>query len=877
MRVLHKHRIALAALAVYHLVFFFPTLFMGRMASPNDVFYNSEPWKSVRQVDVQNPLINDPPTAYYTVLSLIKTDWRAFHWNPFIGSGVPGFGSTLLSPFSLVPALLLPLPWVYTGIILLKLNVAFWLAYLWLREERLGKRGAAVGAILFAAAGPIAVRWWWHVTNAAPLYPALLWIALRTARGKRTPAWAIGLVAFCYALSAFPAAMAYGAYAAVAYFVFVLIGGRGSGVGSRRADEATSLRPPTPDSGLTIEATGVGSRRVDPKASLRPPTPDPRLPIKAISIAIAATVLGIAIATPSFVPLAQLVQRSGYLGSRANAAAEHVFPLRHFALFLNPDHLGNPALRDWRGDYSLGILNNYIEATVYVGIVALALILLAAANRRARSRWFWLAMLAVMLAAMFGFAPVTKIVAGFPGFKYSPLTRIELMLPIAAAYLAAAGAALLARGRFRMAIGMLLAVACAADLAVFAGRFYPYLEPALASSPPATPTIVFLQSQPKPFRIAPFFDYFWPNAAELYRLEDVRSHFSSEASYRRLLERIDPSAVLTSSTVINFNSLKFDFNDPLVSMLGIRYLIEQRSIDVIKWTIFKNTTRGVKEIAATVIEPGAAVERHVRIDAEPFYAIELPMELQAALGPAPHLDVTLTKGMNVVYARSFSSGDITALNKVYIPLRPYARVGETVVLRIASSGIRVRMLTGATEVAGDAPLFYGRVMTPVIFERDLPDGRIFRNVGEVPRFHAVTRVRRMTADEMLATKSIDFADEAIVTDPRPLPVEASDAVVTLRSDRDDEQVVDVSAPAKTLLASSEKLTPELRVTVDGRVVEPVEINVLFAGVPVPAGNHRIVFTRVLGRGWWWVAGMALVLMVALSVVDVVAVTRSRQH
>jgi len=816
-RLLKKHRIALAALAVYHFVFFFPTLFMGRIASPNDVFYNFDPWKSVRQVEVQNSLINDPPTAYYTVLSLIKTDWHAFHWNPFIGAGVPGFGSTLLSPFSFFPALLLPLPWIYTGIILLKLNVAFWLAYLWLREERLGKRGAAVGAILFAAAGPVAVRWWWHVTNAAPLYPALLWIALRTARGKRTPAWAIGLVALCYALSAFPAAMAYGAYAAVAYFVYVVI----------------------------------RERRFAPRV---------------LVTAAMATLLGLMIAAPSFVPLAQLVKRTGYLESRATAAAEHVFPLHHFALFVNPDHLGNRALRDWRGDRALGTLNNYVEATVYVGIVALLLIVVAIANRRARSRWFWLAMLAVMLAAMFGFAPVAKIVGRLPGFKYSPLTRIELMLPITVAYLASSGAALLARGRFRLSIAMLLAVACAADLAVFAGRFYPYLDPALAS-PPATPTITFLQSQPKPFRIAPFFLYLWPNSSELYRLEDVRSHFSSEASYRRLLERIDPSAALTSSTVINFNSLKFDFNDPLVGMLGIRYLLEQRSIDVMKWTIFANTKAGVKEIAAMVLEPGMAVQRSVRVDAEPFYAIELPVELQAELGRAPHLDVTLMKGTSVVYERAFTPGDITALGKIYVPLRPYARLGESVVLRIAAIGMRVRMLTGATDVAGDAPVFYGRVMTPLIFERDLPDGRIFRNVAEVPRFHAVTRTRRMTVDELLATKNIDFADEAIVTDPRPLPVEASDAVVTLRSYADDTQVVDVDAPAKTLLASSEKLTPELRVTVDGRVVDPIQINVLFAGVPIPAGNHRVVFTRRLGRGWWWLAGVALVLLVGLSVVD----------
>ena len=787
---------------------------MGRIASPNDVFFNFEPWKTAGRTGAQNSLINDPPTAYYTVLSLIKTDWRAFHWNPFIGSGVPGFGSTLLAPFSFIPALLLPLPWIYTGIILLKLNVAFWLAYLWLREERLGKRGAAIGAIVFAAAGPIAVRWWWHVTNAAPLYPALLWIALRTARGKRTPAWAIGLIALCYALSAFPATMAYGAYAAAAYFVYV----------------------------------AIRERHFAPRV---------------LATTIFATLFGIVIAAPSFIPLAQLVGRSGYLQSRATAAAEHVFPPRHLALFVNPNHLGNIALRDWRGDRALGTLNNYIEATVYVGVVALLLIFLAVVNRRARSRWFWLAMTTILLGAMFGVPVIANIIGNLPGFKYSPLTRIELMLPIAVAYLAAAGAAFLSRGRFRIAIALLIAAAAAADLGVFAGRFYPYIEPARAS-PPSGPTLEFLQAQPKPFRIAPFFDYLWPNSSELYHLEDVRSHFSSEASYRRLLERIDPSAALTTSTVINFNSLKFDFDDPLVSMLGVRYFLEHRSIDVTRWMILKKTKPAVKEVAAATLQPGGVMQRHIRVDQEPFYAIEMPIELQETFGRAPHLDVTLTKGTAVVYARAFIAGDITALGKIYIPLRPYARLGETVMLRLSSNGMRLRMLTGTTEVAGDAPLFYDRVATPVIFERDFPDGRIFRNVGEVPRFHAVTRVRRMSVDELLATRNIDFTDEAIVTDPRSMNVDASDAVVTLRSYQDDEQVVDVSAPAKTLLASSQKLTPELRVTVDGRAVDPLQINVLFAGVPLSPGNHRVIFTE---RRWWPVAGIALLLLIVLSIVD----------
>ena len=60
------------------------------------------------------------------------------------------------------------------------------------------------------------------------------------------------------------------------------------------------------------------------------------------------------------------------------------------------------------------------------------------------------------------------------------------------------------------------------------------------------------------------FNYFWPNAAELFRIEDIRSHFSSEEKYRTMLHRIDPTSFGGSGTVLNFNSLHFQFTDPLV-------------------------------------------------------------------------------------------------------------------------------------------------------------------------------------------------------------------------------------------------------------------------------------------------------------------------
>jgi hypothetical protein len=773
-RFVRKHRVALIALAVYLFVFFFPTLFMGRVPSPNDVFSNFEPWATARPSEAQNSLLNDPPTAYFTLMSLAKYDRPAFHWNPYVASGIPGWGSSaaaILSPFILIPTLALPLAWVWVGIIALKLVVAFFFAYLWLREERLGKRGAAVGAILFAASGPFAVRWFWQATNATVLYPALLWIALRTARGRRTPMWAVGLIALAYALAGFPATIAYGAYVAVVYFVFVVLRER--------------------------------------RASLR-----------TIITTLAATVLALVIALPSLIPFARLVRSTGYLPTRAKAAAEHFFPPRHFLLFLAPDHLGNTGDRiNWVGDPALGILNNYVEATVYAGVVTIALALMAIANRRARARWFWLAALAVLLACMFGFTPLARVVGALPGFKYSALTRLQLVLPIAAAYLGAAGAALISRRRF---IAVIIAVLAAADLGVFAGRFYPFLEPRLAVPPP-TPMIAFLQAQPKPFRVAPLFDYLWPNTAEYARVEDVRSHFSSEAQYRALLQQLDPTCTETRSTVLLFNSLKFNFDDPLTGILGIRYFIEQRSIDIIKWSIFKKTVPGVKEISAMFVAPGQSVQRHVRVDAEPFWAIELPA--------SGRIIVTLIKDSRVVYTRRFEPEETEILGKVYIPLQPYARLGESVILRVQAVGVKVRLLTGATDVAGDAPIFYGRVMTPVIFDRELPDGRVFRNLAELPRFRS------------------------------------SAAAVTLRSYTEDEQVIDVRAPAGALLESSEKLTPELRVTIDGAEAKPAVIHSLFAAVQVPAGDHRVVFSRRVGRGWWGWSALAFGVFAVTSFVE----------
>lgn len=832
MTFLRKHRTALAALAVYNLVFFFPVVFMGRVLSPNDILYNYSPWSSANPPaapPAQNQLLNDIPTGYFTLMALAKSDPDAFHWNPYIGAGIPGFGSAaaaIVCPLVLLPLVLVPLTWIYTALAFVKLNLAFLFAYLWLREERLGKGGAALGAVVIAGAGAYAVRWLWQITNATVLYPALLWILRRTFNGRPVPVALTAVIAFSYAVAGFPAAMAYGAWA-VLLWALALDGG----IHRRRPGQ---------------DPAGTLARRL-----ARP---------------LAGLVIGVLLAVPLVVPFVQFVQRTGYLEVRKSMSLAATYPASQWMAFVRPDRLGNPADRYWLGDRSLGVLNNYVELTVYVGLVTIPLVLLGLFRRRLRGRWFWGALGAVILAAMFGAPGIAHALAGVPGLEFSPLARLALLLPVPVGYLAAA--APLRRGWLFTGAAMIVAF----DLASFAGRFHPYLEPDRARVP-STPMTEFLRNEPRPFRVAPFFDYLWPNTSELVRVEDVRSHFGSEAKYRRLLLRVDPTAWSGTSTVLLLNSLKFDFNDPLTRLLGIRWYIEHRPIDIVKWTIFGATVPGVRQTspAPLPLPPGATMERTVQVGAEPFWSIELPVGVDPEEGTRGRLDVTLLRGESTVWSRSFAASELRALGKIYVPLRPYARPGDPVRLRLRSTGLRCTLVEGENSAPGEARFFYGRVTTPLMFDRELPDGRLFRNLGELPRFRPVTRLRILGDDEFLARRDIDFEHEAVITQGGftvPPRYAGTDARVSLDSYASDEQRLTTTASGEFFLASSEKLTPELAVTIDGRPVRPVEVDMLFAGVPVPAGRHEVVFTRRIARGWWWTAWLGGALLAVAVLVDV---------
>ena len=82
-----------------------------------------------------------------------------------------------------------------------------------------------------------------------------------------------------------------------------------------------------------------------------------------------------------------------------------------------------------------------------------------------------------------------------------------------------------------------------------------------------------------------------------------------------------------------------------------------------------------------------------------------------------------------------------------------------------------------------------------------------------------------------------------------------------------------------LLVLSDAYYPGWRATVDGEAAPIYPTNVLFRGVPIPAGEHTVVFTYA-PSGWllgWGLAAAGAVLLGGLGVLSVWGFRRGRSR
>lgn len=826
-RFARKHREMLLLMIAFNVIVFAPMIFRGLVLSPNDVYYNYDPWRSVREIHAHNPALHDPAFGYGTLISLLKTDWSSFHWNRWIASGIPGFGSvasTIFSPFILVPGLALPLLFFFAGVVFLKLNAGCVGAYLWLREERIGRRGAAIGAVVFTGAGSYVVWWLWQGTNATTLYPFALLFVARAFHRKTNSIVGAFVLSAAFILSGFPATIVYLLYLLVLYTLYLSVRWRW-------------------------------------------------FPVKEFARGAFAAALALMTLLPMIMPFAAILRQTGYLTTRANAGQLAPYTPAHLAAFVDPYRIGDPTARVWHGPDDPSI---FIETTVYLGLVTLPLMLVAIGVRPRKERWFWVGVLVSLIALLFFNTPWTSLVGGLPGIRFSPPTRLRVLLPLAAAYLAATGVSgidgLIRKTRSQshrmkfvvLAIGLLLVI----DLAYFAKHFLTYLPPDVARLP-ETRTVAWLQKEAGPARVAPMFDALLPNSAEWMRFEDVRGQFTLEAWYRQMLQRIDPSCFGQANTSLQFNALTADLKDPLWSMLNVRYFVEQPSIDIIRWQI-EEASRPAEPIAGQItLSSGQSARRLVDVSDRAVYSLAVDAEVVSAEGRIRARLVTPDSG-DVLMERTFEADELRMLTKVYLPLPRSERRGDQVVVEVRADGATIRLSAAA---AAPSELGVTLIRSPLLKVAELEDGRIFENLASLPRFYPVWSARQMTLEAMLADRAIDFGEECIFQSAVPAtPVATISAIpraarrAELRIERYDGRgsSLNVSSDVPYLMVSSEKVNDDLRVKVDGVTTRIFVVNGGFAAVAMPAGHHTVRFERTLGRrfaafpliglaamGVWW--------------------------
>ncbi len=210
-------------LLVLLLVLFYPAFFLQQRVAPESALRASPPWRAQL-----GPVPAAPAAAAHASrhlgprLALIqRTGLATALWNPFIGGGRGGWLSSPAeggAPLPLLAVLLARPAWVWTALVALHVVAAFLSCFWLLTRQGLERWPAALGATVFAVAGPVSSQWLTWRGSAACLGPLLLLPAFRAPAPWRRQAARWGL-ALLLALACGPPALPFVA-AGVVWLLF---------------------------------------------------------------------------------------------------------------------------------------------------------------------------------------------------------------------------------------------------------------------------------------------------------------------------------------------------------------------------------------------------------------------------------------------------------------------------------------------------------------------------------------------------------------------------------------------------------------------------------------------------------------------------------
>ena len=167
------------------------------------------------------------------------------------------------------------------------------------------------------------------------------------------------------------------------------------------------------------------------------------------------------------------------------------------------------------------------------------------------------------------------------------------------------------------------------------------------------------------------------------------------------------------------------------------------------------------------------------------------------------------------------------------------------------------------------------------------DVKIYANQDLLPRATVVTQTLQADGPEQAAAllqeqlaRRPSGPETAVVEGMEPLRANSSSTVAAEIAGYTPERVeIHTAGDVPGLLLLADAFYPGWHASVDGREVPIYPANVLFRGVPVPAGEHSVVFTFE-PTGWrlgLLAGGTALVLITALGLLAWWGFRRQRDH
>lgn len=417
-----------AALAAVIAVLLGDSLFTGKGLVPADGLFRLPPWKGFFPLPVSNYLLSDQYLTFLPLRHFTSRHGIFSLWNPYLSCGAPSIGSMQAAPFypiNLLLGFLDPFR-AAAPAAFLKLFVAGWFTWLFLRKLGASAVAALFGAVAFALSGFMIV-WLGHPhVNSACFLPAVLYflecaLAANAPRVKRPLALA---------------ALSYGA---------LVLGGHA---------------PTIVHVSLWILAYALFR--------------------KCLPLAVLALLGGTLLAAPQLIPYVEYYQ----LGSTAQASRNTArwqthLPPAALGHWIAPLISGSPARRFESLGAATGVAGNpnasFNERAGYVGVLSLFLAAIALLRRSSAPIHFFAASAGACLWIVLGLPPAPSLMRALPILDAINHTRLLLVVCFSLCALAAFGLDELTRLNARQARLALIALGAAA--ALFLGWLWAVFAP----------------------------------------------------------------------------------------------------------------------------------------------------------------------------------------------------------------------------------------------------------------------------------------------------------------------------------------------------------------------------------------------------------------